>query len=241
MGTLEEMKLASPRTLRILGSLSAVMVAIALVLVFLVAPQERTMGEVQRIFYFHVGAAWIGALAFLVALVTGALYLRSGKAQYDLISLSSIEIGLVFITMVLITGSIWARPAWNTWWVWTPRLTTATIMWLVYLAYFMLRGAVEDPNRRRRYAAVYSIVGFASVILTFISTSILADTHPALFFGSNSPQTKGDAPLAPGMRPAFFFSLLTFTVLYITFLLYRVRLEALREHVEALKARFLTP
>jgi heme exporter protein C len=223
-----------------MGSLSAIMVVIALVLVFLVAPQERTMGEVQRIFYFHVGAAWVGALAFLVALVSGILYLRSGNVRYDVISLSSIEIGLVFITMVLITGSIWARPAWNTWWVWTPRLASATIMWLVYLAYFMLRGAVEDPDRRRRFAAVYSIVGFVSVILTFVSTSILQDTHPTLFFGANSPQTKGDAPLSAGMRPAFFFSLLTFTVLYVTFLLYRVRLETLRERVEGLKARFLT-
>lgn len=231
--------MTNTRTLRIMGGLSAVMVVIALVLVFLVAPQERTMGQVQRIFYFHVGAAWVGALAFLVALVAGVLYLRSGNARYDVLSLSSIEIGLVFITMVLITGSIWARPAWNTWWVWTPRLTTATIMWLVYLAYFMLRGAVEDPDRRRRFAAVYSIAGFASVILTFVSTSILADTHPALFFGANSPQTKGDAPLSPGMRFPFMFSLLTFTVLYVTLLMYRIRLETLRERVEELKARFL--
>jgi len=231
--------MASTRTLRLMAGVSAAMVVIALVFVFLVAPEERTMGQVQRIFYFHVGAAWVGALAFLVALVTGVAYLRSGKARYDLISLSSIEIGLVFITMVLITGSIWARPAWNTWWVWTPRLTTATIMWLVYLAYFMLRGAVEDPDRRRRYAAVYSVVGFASVIMTFVSTSILADTHPALFFGANSPETKGDSPLAPGMKPAFFFSLATFTVLYVTLLLYRLRLENLRERVEALKARLM--
>jgi heme exporter protein C len=133
------------------------------------APVERTMGNVQRIFYFHVGSAWVGSLAFLVALVGGVLFLRRPDKKWDTLALASVEIGLVFISMAIVSGSVWGKPAWNTWWLWSPRLTLVTIMWLAYAAYFMLRGAIDDEERRGRFAAVYVRVSFVTVILTFAS------------------------------------------------------------------------
>ena len=129
------------------------------VMVFFYAPLEAVMGEVQSVFYFHVATGWVGMLGFLVAGVAGVVYLLSSERKWDVVGLAAVEIGLVFMFIAIITGSIWARPIWNTWWTWDPRLTTATIMELVYAAYLMLRQGIEDPDRRARFGAVYAIVG----------------------------------------------------------------------------------
>jgi heme exporter protein C len=165
-------------------------VALALVLIFFFAPTELTMGNVQRIFYFHVGSAWVAAVAFLVALIAGASYLRRPSRTKDTVALASVEIGLVFTTLTIVAGSVWGRPAWNTWWVWSPRLTSITVLWLVYVAYFMLRGAVEDEHKRGRFAAVYSIAAFVTVIITYLSIRFLRDIHPVLF-GEASEAAEG--------------------------------------------------
>ena len=138
----------------ILNWAAVIMLAISLYMVFFFAPDELSMGNVQRIFYFHVGTAWVAAVTFFVALVAGISYLIRPSKKKDTIALASVEIGIVFTTMTIIAGSVWARPAWNTWWVWTPRLTSITVMRLVYVAYFMLRVAVEDDERRARFSAV---------------------------------------------------------------------------------------
>ena len=139
------------------------------------APNEPTMGMVQRIFYFHVGSAWVGAIAFFVALAAGVLYLRKSDRKWDTLALASVEIGLVFLTMATVAGSVWGKPAWNTWWLWSPRLTLITVAWLTYAAYFMLRGAIEDEERRGRFAAVYVIVAFVTIIMAYVSVRILRD------------------------------------------------------------------
>ena len=145
-----------------LNWLAAATLIISLGMNFFYAPTERTMGNVQRIFYFHVGSAWVGAVAFFIALVGGALYLRRHERIWDTIALSSVEIGLVFLTIATAAGSVWGKPAWNTWWDWTPRLTLITVAWLTYAAYFMLRGAIEEEEKRARFAAVYVIVAFVT-------------------------------------------------------------------------------
>ena len=215
---------------------SAAMVGIAIYLVFLVAPMERTMGTVQRIFYFHVGSGWVGAAAFLAALVAGVCVLRTGKRQWDRFAVSAIEVGFVFITMIVVTGSIWAKSAWNTWWTWSPRLTSAAVMWLVYVAYFMLRSAIDDPGKQARFSAVYAIVGFIPVVGTFLSIRMLKDIHPTLF-GSGAAETGGG--LADGMHLPFFFSLATFSVLGITLLLHRIWLARLEDEITDLRTRLL--
>jgi heme exporter protein C len=150
-----------------------------------------------------------------------------------------VEIGVVFALMNIITGAIWARPIWNTWWTWDPRLTTATITWLIYVAYLMLRAGIEDPDRRARFAAVYGIVGFVSVPITYFSIQMMRSIHPVLF-GPANPLAKGSAPLTPAMLQTFLFCLFTFTVVYFCFLFNRIRLQRLNDRVEQLKAKLLS-
>jgi heme exporter protein C len=211
----------------------------ALVLVFAYAPREAVMGEVQRVFYFHVSAGWVGALAFLVTAVGGAVYLIRGNRRWDTLAVASVEIGVVFTLVNIVSGSIWARPIWNTWWTWDPRLVTATVMELVYLAYLMLRQGIEDPDRRARFGGVYGILGFLSVPLTFLSIRIFRTIHPVVI-GSGDPTAEGSFDMTPKMLQAFMFSLLTFTFLYVTLLWHRVRLGRLGEKVEQLKMKALS-
>ncbi len=228
---------AEKAVLTVLNWLSAAMMAVAIYLVFIVAPTERTMGVSQRIFYFHVGSGWVGAAAFMVAVVAGVGVLRTGDRKWDRLAHAAIQVGIVFITMIIVTGSIWARAAWNKWWTWSPRLTSAAVMWLVYVAYFMLRNAVTDLGKRARFAAVYGIVGFVSVVATFFSIRLLVDIHPTIF-GSGAGVEGGG--LAAGMYLPFFFSLATFTVLGITLLFHRIRLVRIADEIATLRIRLMT-
>lgn len=215
---------------------TALLFLIAAGLVFLYAPLERQMGEVQRIFYFHVAAAWCSALAFGVTLVAGVAYLRTGRQRWDAVGSASVEIGLLFTVMTLISGSIWARPIWNTWWTWDPRLTTYTIMALIYIGYLMLRQGIEDPGRQARFAAVYGIFGFLSVPLTMVSIRFWRTIHPVVI-GNGSATASGGFDMSADMRLVFFFSLFTFTVLYLCLLINRVRLARMADQMAQLQAR----
>ena len=189
-------------------------------------------GDVQRIFYFHVGIAWISGLALFVTFVCSILYLwRNEQRQYDIVAAASVEIGVVFGAMVLLSGMLWARPVWNTWWTWDPRLTTTAITEFIYLAYLMLRSAIDDPQRRARFSAVYGIIGFVSVPITFFSTRWFNTIHPDLF----GPNPGGLSPLTPGMRPGLFISLTAFTLIYIMLLIIRTRVERTADEVAQLR------
>jgi len=213
----------------LLNWLSALTMIAALYLVFLYAPREATMGDVQRIFYFHVSSAWVGFFAFFVTLIAGIAYLRSGERTWDIVGLSSAEIGVTFTAMAVITGSIWAKPTWNAWWPWQqePRLVLVTILLLIYMAYFMLRASLQDEEQRARFAAVYGILAFASVPLTFLSIRWWQRLHPIVF-------ERGGAGLTRPMLFTFLFCLLTFTILYFTLLLHRARVARLADEVEGL-------
>jgi heme exporter protein C len=227
------------RGLQLLNIVTAIMMLIAIGLVFLYAPQERVMGEVQRIFYFHVPSAWLSFTAFVVTALAGAIYLITGRQFWDQVANSSVEVGLVLTTMTIISGSIWARPAWNTWWTWDPRLTTYTIMALIYVAYVMLRQGIEDPQRRARFAAVYGIIGVMSVPLTFFSIRWWRTIHPVII-GNGSASSQGGFDMTPHMLQTFLFANLAFMFLYVALLANRVRLERLGARVEELKARLFT-
>ncbi len=183
----------------------------------------------QRIIYFHVPSAWLSMLAFGVTMIGSIGYLITSKRRWDSLALSSAELGLVFTMAATASGSIWAKPAWNVWWTWDPRLTTYTIVFLLFVAYFMLRSAMEDPARRARFAAVYGIFAFISVPITFMSIRWWRTIHPVLI------DSKDGFGLGPGMMTAFFIALAAFTLLYAALLWHRYRLEQLREQVEALK------
>jgi heme exporter protein C len=232
------------RNVRILNWIAAIAMFISLLAIFFYAPVERTMGNVQRIFYFHVGSAWVGSIAFFVALVAGILYLRKNERRYDAIAVASVEIGLVFLTMAIISGSVWGKPAWNTWWLWSPRLTLVTIAWLTYAAYFMLRGAIEDEGRRARFAAVYVIVAFVTIITSYLSVRFLRDIHPVVF-GGTAESAQGAAEGLQefsGLDSARMGITLTitttaFSLLYVAWLMNRIRLQRLSDAVRDLKGQ----
>lgn len=202
------------------------------------------MGNVQRIFYFHVGSAWVGSLAFGVALIGGVLFLRRPDKKWDTLALASVEIGLVFISMAIVSGSVWGKPAWNTWWLWSPRLTLVTIMWLAYAAYFMLRGAIDDEERRGRFAAVYVIVSFVTVILTFASIRILRDIHPVVFGGSLESAQGAEQGLQEfsgldslKMVLTLNVTVVAYTLIFAAWLANRIHLQRLMDRTQLLKTR----
>jgi len=223
-----------PLALKILNIVSAVLLAIATWLVFFYAPMELVMGQVQRIFYFHVANAWVGMLGFMVAAVAGIVYLRTHDLEWDIIEQAAVEISLVFFITTIVTGSIWAYPAWGTWWTWDPRLTTAAILEMIYIAYLLLRQGIEDPERRARFGAVYTLIGALSVPITFLSIRLFRTIHPALI-GTASSAAQGGFDMTPRMLQTFFFSLLTFSVIFSTLLWHRIRLGRLAEKVEQMK------
>ena len=229
---------AKPRLLTILDWSSVILFLFATGMVFIYAPMEAVLGNVQRVFYFHVAAGWVGMVALGIAVVAAIAYLRTSDRKWDIIGLASIEIGLVFSFINIISGAIWARPIWNTWWTWDPRLVTATIMELIYLAYLMLRQGIEDPDRRARFGAVYAIVGFLSVPLSFFSIRIWRTIHPTVV-GSSDPGAEGSFDMTPRMLQTFFFSLFVFTIIGIDLIWHRIRLGRLEDKVEQRKMQVM--
>ncbi len=230
---------AKPRNLAILDILTIGLVLIAAGLVFFYAPMEKIQGNVQKVFYFHVAVGWVGMLSFIASAGVGIAYLRSGDRKWDLVSLAAIEIGIVFLLMNIITGSIWARPIWNTWWTWEPRLVTVTIMELLYLAYMMLRQGIEDPTRRARFGAVYAIIASVSVPITYFSIRIYRSIHPVVF-GPDNPTAEGTPGMTSPMRMVFFFCLITFSFVFFDLLWHRIRLGRLADKVEETRLESLT-
>jgi heme exporter protein C len=180
------------RRLAITGALAAGLTTLAVVGVFFVAPEDADQGIIQKIFYFHVAIAIASLVAFAVACISGLCYLRRREARFDEVAAVSIGIGLLFAGLVVITGSIWAKASWGTWWVWSdPRLVTYLIVILLYGAYFALRSSLED-DRRMRYSAIYAVVAFAAVPLSFYSVRVANSfVHPVVFTpnGANMPNS----------------------------------------------------
>lgn len=204
----------------ILGATLFISMLVNLYLIFEFAPTERSMGHIQRIFYFHVPSAWVSFLAFGVVFVASILYLWKRDRKYDMVANSAAEIGVMFATLVLITGPIWGKPVWNTWWEWSPRLTLFLVLWFIYIAYLMLRKFVDNEERSARFAAVFGIFGFVDVPIVYMSIRLWRDIHP-------SPVVAGgdSSGLHPDIRITFFFSLFVFTLLFIFMLVQRIRLE----------------
>ena len=188
---------------QLVGLLSAIFLFIAIYFVFSFAEIEMTMLEVQKIFYFHISSAFTLFLAFSVTCVFSILYLIKRLDKYDAIALVSTEIGIVFGVVVFATGPIWARFAWNTWWNWEPRLTSALILWLTYIGYLILRSALAD-EKKRVYAAVLGIIGFLNVPIVYFSVE--------LWQGGLHPDTSTKMNLPVTMQTAWLISWLALTL-----------------------------
>jgi len=227
---------SKPMALRILDIGSIVLLGISTYLALVFAPTELVMGDVQRVFYFHIGTAWTALLGFILAAVFSVVYLVTKDLKWDRFQVAAIEVSLVFFLITIVLGSIWARPAWNTWWTWDPRLTTAAVTELIYIAYFMLRQGIDDPDRRARFGAVYALIGGLSAPITFFAIRLFRTIHPVVIGGTN-PEADGGFSMTADMRVAFFFALFAFTIIFIDLYWNRVRLGDLQEKVEQLKLR----
>jgi heme exporter protein C len=225
-----------PLTLKILDVTSIIVLAISTYLALVFAPTEAVMGNVQRVFYFHIGTAWVGLLGFIIAAVAGVTYLVTKDMRWDRFEVAAVEVSTVFFFITIVLGSIWARPAWNTWWTWDPRLTTAAVTELIYIAYFMLRQGIEDPERRARFGAVYTLLGGVSAPITFMVIRLFRTIHPVVI-GSQSAAAQGGFSMTSDMKIAFFFGLFAFTIIFIDLMWHRIRLGGLEEKVEQLKLK----
>jgi heme exporter protein C len=232
-GTLTCMARSLRRRVNSLGVAAWVLVAAAVYLALFVAREADAAmgGQLQRIFYFHVPSAWVSYLAFALVFLASIVYLRTGARQWDLLAHSAAEIGVVFCTLVLITGPIWARPVWGTYWQWDARLTSSLIMWLTYVGYLLLRSLASDPGRIGRLAAVVGIVGFVNVPIVHFSVRWWRTLHP-------SGPTPADPSTASGLGApellAFFVALAAFTLLFAWLLTLRIRLGRTADEVTKL-------
>jgi heme exporter protein C len=203
----------------------------ALFAIFVYAPTERVMGHVQRIFYVHVSLAWIAYLAFFVVFVGSVAYLWRRDARWDALARASAEIGVVFTTLFIVSGALWGRPVWGTWWTWDARLTTTAVLWFIYVAYLMLRAYVPDVSRAGRYAAVLGIVGFLDVPIIHLSVTWWRTLHP-----EPTVARLDSTPLLPfEMGVTLALASLAFGLLYLTLMVLRFRLERLKDEVRALQ------
>jgi len=227
-----------PVALKILDLVSIIALAVSAYLALVFAPTELVMGDVQRVFYFHIGTAWTALLGFILAAVFSVIYLVSKDLKWDRLQVAAIEVSLVFFFITIVLGSIWARPAWNTWWTWDPRLTTAAITELIYIAYFMLRQGLDDPERRARFGAVYALIGGLSAPITFFAIRLYRTIHPVVI-GGNNPEAEGGFAMTADMRVAFFFALFAFTIIFVDLFWNRIRLGELQDKVEQLKLKVM--
>jgi heme exporter protein C len=211
---------------------TALALTAGLYLALIYAPEDRFQGIAQRIFYVHVPVAWVGFLAFFVVFVASLGYLWTRRTGWDIIARSSAEMGTVFMTCAVISGSIWARPIWNTWWSWDARGTTTLILWLIYISYLMLRSTGDLGPRTARLASVLGIFGFLNVPLVFMATRWWNTLHPKPTVITGDP----DAGLAPEMLLALIVSLLAFTLLYALLMVHRIRWDSARDRLLRLRA-----
>jgi len=191
----------------------------------------------QRIFYFHIGSNIAALLGFLGSVVGSIGYLVSRRLVWDRWAAASVEIGTIFGILVLLSGSIWAKPAWNTYWTWDPRLTTATITVLIYIAYMLFRNGFDDAETRARFAGVYAIFAFLSVPLTYYSARLFRSIHPIVFDGANE-EAQGGFAIGPTMGQTLTIAMIGFALLFFALLFHRVRQFDAEARIEALRERF---
>jgi heme exporter protein C len=204
--------------IRTLGALAVLGLAAGLVMGFGVAPRELTQGNVQRIMYVHVPAAWVAYLAFAVVFVASIVYLVTRARSADRIAHASAETGVVFTGLAIAAGSIWGKPTWGTWWTWDARLTTTAILFVIYLGYLLLRGMIDDPDRGARYAAVVGIIGALDIPLVHFSVLWWRTLHQPPSVGR--PETSAMDPI---ILVTLLVNVAAFTVLYLYFMAKGVR------------------
>ena len=217
----------------ILLGLSLALMMTTLYLVFIYVTTEAEMGIVQRIFYIMVPSGWLAMLSFIIIFVSSILYLTKREGKWDILAYCAAEIGIIFTTLTLITGSIWAKPAWGVWWDWgTPRLTATLVLWFIYLAYFMARSFATEESRGARFAAVVGIIGFIDVPIVALTIILPTLQEPGMHPGTLIFESGG---LAPDMSLTLMVSIFAFTALYVLLLIQKVSMKNDEIEIKRLK------
>lgn len=214
-----------------LAAASCVSMLAALFMVFVYVPSEAEQGIVQRIFYFHLPCAWVAFLAFGIVALAGVLYLWLGHKIWDELGYAAAEVGMLFCTLVLISGSIWAKPIWGVWWTWDSRLTTTFILWLLYGGYLLLRAFADDTEDVARFAAVLGIIGVADVPVIIVSVRLWRTIHPAVLLTRQHEHGLED----PRMIATLLVAMLAFTILFVWLLWLRLATLRLGSRVARLR------
>jgi heme exporter protein C len=209
---------------RLLGAAALASLAVSAVLSLVVAPPDAVQGEVQRLMYIHVPAAWLAYLAFAVVFIASIAYLRTSRIRWDRLAAASAEIGVLFTALAIALGSLWGKPVWGTWWTWDPRLTTTAMLLLIYLGYLAVRRITDNPTRRARWAAVIGIVGFIDVPIVHLSVVWWRSLHQgSTVFRLGGPEIHG------AMLVALLAGVAAFTVVYAYLMTLRLRVGRLEE------------
>jgi len=203
---------------------------IGVVLAFWYSPIDASsMGFSQKIFYYHAPIAETALVAFGISFVAAIAYLRTQNLKWDRLSVVCVRLGLLFSILVMATGMIWGKAAWDSWWDWEPRLTTFLLVCFLYAAYFVLRSVVDEEQRRATYAAVFAIIAFIDVPITFFATRFLpAGMHPAVI-------TSGGTGMPGSMFLSFFLSMIGMTLLLVALIRRDLQIETLKDRVSDLK------
>jgi heme exporter protein C len=213
---------------RLLGWATLVGLGATTALGLFVVPADAEQGDVQRLMYVHVPAAWLAFLSFGVVFVASVAYLRTGRIRWDRVAVASAEIGVLFCVLTLALGSLWGRPVWGTWWTWDPRLTTTVVLLLIYVGYLSLRSVADSPSRRAHWSAVVGVVGFVDVPIVHMSV---------VWWRSLHQEATVVRPGAPTMDTSMLIALLVgtvaFSVAYGYLMAVRLRIGRLEDHAAA--------
>ena len=220
---------------RILFALVLILVPICLYMVFAVVPTEQKMGLVQRIFYFHVPSAVAAFLGVASCALFSILYLWKRDRRIDIVAHASAELVVLFSTIVLVTGPIWARPVWGVWWTWEVRLTSTLILWLIFVAYLILRQNAENRDQAARWAAVVAVIGALDVPIIYKSVEWWRGLHPKVL------KVSGGGGLEPTMEKTLMICMVTFILIFLYLLSQRFRLGSLQDQVESLASAVSRP
>jgi heme exporter protein C len=226
-------RITARRGERVLGVLAAAGLAGTAVLGLFVTPPDADEGNVFRLIYVHVPSAWLAYLSFLVVFVSSVAYLMTKRSRWDRLAAASAEVGVLFIGLTLVLGSIWAKPTWGTWWTWDPRLTTTAVLFLIYVGYLAVRRLPDNPARRARWSAVIGVVAFVDVPIVHLSVVWWRSQHQAPALLRVAPR------MATSMAVALMVGVVAFTLLYAYLITFRLRVGRLEERVmsEALSPR----
>ena len=207
---------------------SAALMAVTLYMVFMWVPTEQNLGVSQRIFYFHVPLGWIGMLSIVVVAVASLMHLITGKEKWDSLAYATAELGVIFATLILVTGAIWARPVWGVWWTWDAKLTTTLVLWFIYVGYLMIRAHGPSGTQGKRYASVIALIGAIDSPIIYKATDWWRTAHPE----RNVP-----SDLASEMLLTLLVAVVTFTVLYAYLLVERYSLRKSESDLDELHQR----